>query len=540
MNSERKKAIKEAIEEVEKTINEEFDAKLLEVKQNSIPNAASFVGGTLLAPPQEQPPAELATNTSKTMEHASAPPVPSSSDRDATHEIETGELSLESGPQPESEPQQKPEHEPESQPEPDPQQEPEPQSEFPASTTNASNEPDDPFIAHEYKIVDTSDTSAAKRKRTRLRIHAPTARTPSALIATAMEAAVEVQNTHQSQFVSVFVHAEDDPRSEMLAQGNFAPDGCGVSGDACTGDMWFSATSVAELPAPRQSAIFEAAKKNEDSFKKVVIHEIDGDAYDVLMGEVKPLYDELMLMKDEERFRTVGFSAAGPYNRWLLDVQRLTGETDELQLLRNWNITVGELLQMGMDYLDSKGSETTQTKHARELFSLAFTSRRGESKQQEPDEEALLQYLAEEFDSSPQQIKATIRETLTAYLDRRSVEIPEHMRSKGALTNEQREDMTCRMDLQCWGDKHSLEATFACQGYVESLALHTHEWTDGFLESKFSHFRWSDSSKGVVTYMGDKIMFQNGFGAWVPHRYWCDYDALNKQVLDVRAQSGRM
>ena len=374
LNSERKKAIKKAIEEVEKTINEEFDAKLLEVKQNSIPNAASFVGGTLLAPPQEQPPAELATNTSKTMEHASAPPVPSSSDRDATHEIETGELSLESGPQPESEPQQKPEHEPESQPEPDPQQEPEPQSEFPASTTNASNEPDDPFIAHEYKIVDTSDTSAAKRKRTRLRIHAPTARTPSALIATAMEAAVEVQNTHQSQFVSVFVHAEDDPRSEMLAQVNFAPDGCGVSGDACTGDMWFSATSVAELPAPRQSAIFEAAKKNEDSFKKVVIHEIDGDAYDVLMGEVKPLYDELMLMKDEERFRTVGFSAAGPYNRWLLDVQRLTGETDELQLLRNWNITVGELLQMGMDYLDSKGSETTQTKHARERFSLAVTA----------------------------------------------------------------------------------------------------------------------------------------------------------------------
>ena len=103
----------------------------------------------------------------------------------------------------------------------------------------------------------------------------------------------------------------------MLAQVNFAPDGCGVSGDACTGDMWFSATSVAELPAPRQSASFEAAKKNEDSFKKVVIREIDGDAYDVLMGEVKPLYDELMLMKDEERFRTVGFSAAGPYNRWV-------------------------------------------------------------------------------------------------------------------------------------------------------------------------------------------------------------------------------
>lgn len=502
LNDERKKELKDAKEKMEaeleakrRQINEKFDAKILKVKQDSGPGAS--------------------TQTSEVV-------TPSNSDRAATPSIVISESSPKKGPQTESEPQLHPKPRPAT------------------TETNSSDEPVDAFVAHQYKIVETSNSSAGSRQRTRLRIHAPTAATPGALIATAMDAAVHAQDAHQSQYVSVFVHAEDDPGSETLAQVKFAPDGCGISGDECTGDMWSSATAVAEVPNQRQIAIFEAAKRNEDSFKKVVAREIEDDAYDVLMEKVKPLYEELMLMKDDERFRTVGFSTAGPYNRWLLDVQRVRSEADELQLLRNWNISVGELLQLGMDYLDSKGGETQHTQDARERFSLAFTSKRGESKRYERDEEALLKYLAEEFRSNSEEIETTIREAMTAYLDRRSVEIPEHLRSKGALTKEQHEDMTCRMDLQCWGDKHSLEATFACQDHIESLALYTHEWTDGFLEPKFSHFRWSNRTEGIVTYMGDKIMFQNGFGAWVPHRYSCDYDALNKQVLDVQAQSGRM
>ena len=359
LNAEKKKEIKKAkqkmeaeLEEKRRQINEKFDTKILKVKQDSNPGAS--------------------TQTSEV-------PTPSNSDRDSTPGTEISEK----GPQPE----------------PEPQLHPEPDS---ATTeTNFSDEPDDTFVAHQYKIVETSNSSAVNRQRTRLRIHAPTAATPGALIATAMDAAVQAQDTHQSQYVSVFVHAEHDPRSETVAQVEFAPDGCGISGDECTDDMWSSATAVAEVPNQRQIAIFEAAKRNEDSFKKVVTREIEGDAYDVLMEKVKPLYEELMLMKDDERFRTVGFSTAGPYNRWLLDVQRLRDETDELQLLRNWNITVGELLLLGMDYLDSKGGETQHTQDARERFSLAVTSKRGESKHYERDEEALLKYLAEKFHSSP-------------------------------------------------------------------------------------------------------------------------------------------
>jgi hypothetical protein len=43
---------------------------------------------------------------------------------------------------------------------------------------------------------------------------------------------------------------------------------------------------------------------------------------------------------------------------------------------------------------------------------------------------------------------------------------------------------------------------------------------------KFSHFRWKDEARGVMAYIGDKIRFQNGFGAWQPHVYECDLDTL--------------
>lgn len=98
----------------------------------------------------------------------------------------------------------------------------------------------------------------------------------------------------------------------------------------------------------------------------------------------------------------------------------------------------------------------------------------------------------------------------------------------------------CQMDLQCWGDKHNVAAGVYCDDYVEKLAKYSHEWTDGMLEPKFSHFRWKDRSKGYITYIGDKIKFQNGFGAWQNYVYECDLDPETNTVLDVRAQPGRL
>ena len=102
------------------------------------------------------------------------------------------------------------------------------------------------------------------------------------------------------------------------------------------------------------------------------------------------------------------------------------------------------------------------------------------------------------------------------------------------------EEAACKADLSCWGEKHSISAAVYCDDYVEKLAQYDHEWTDGMLEPKFSHYRWKNIDKGIVTYIGDKIKFQNGFGAWQNYVYECDFDPATETILDVRAQAGRL
>lgn len=98
----------------------------------------------------------------------------------------------------------------------------------------------------------------------------------------------------------------------------------------------------------------------------------------------------------------------------------------------------------------------------------------------------------------------------------------------------------CKADIQCWGDKYNIEAGIRCDEHVERMASYNFEWTDGWMEPKFSHFRWLDSETGTVTYIGDKIKFQNGFGAWQNIVYECDFDPELRQVLAVRGEPGRI
>jgi hypothetical protein len=59
------------------------------------------------------------------------------------------------------------------------------------------------------------------------------------------------------------------------------------------------------------------------------------------------------------------------------------------------------------------------------------------------------------------------------------------------------------------------------------------------IEAKFSHFRWKNAENrdaGIVTYIGDKVKFQNGYGAWQRVTYECDFDPTGESVLDIRIQ----
>lgn len=98
----------------------------------------------------------------------------------------------------------------------------------------------------------------------------------------------------------------------------------------------------------------------------------------------------------------------------------------------------------------------------------------------------------------------------------------------------------CKTDLQCWAEKHLVSASAGCRPLVERLAKHNAKWTDGTFETKLSHYRWKNQKKGTVTYIGDKIQFQNGFGAYTNYIYQCDYDPTTKQIIDVRADPGRL
>ncbi|QXZ71883.1 hypothetical protein [Agrobacterium sp. S7/73] len=96
-------------------------------------------------------------------------------------------------------------------------------------------------------------------------------------------------------------------------------------------------------------------------------------------------------------------------------------------------------------------------------------------------------------------------------------------------------DVACRADIQCWGEEGWAAATARCPNEIEKLAKWDFEWTDSWSETKLSHYRWKSQKDGIVTYIGDKLKMQNGFGAWKHVRYTCDFDPVTKTVLDVSA-----
>lgn len=98
----------------------------------------------------------------------------------------------------------------------------------------------------------------------------------------------------------------------------------------------------------------------------------------------------------------------------------------------------------------------------------------------------------------------------------------------------------CKADLNCWGDRHDTDAIYKAEILIEKHAKYDFEWTDGFMEKKLSKVQWYNKSELTVSYFGDKIKFQNGFGAWQNMVYQVDYDPINDKVIGVRVSPGRL
>ncbi|RYY79927.1 MAG: hypothetical protein EOO69_04480 [Moraxellaceae bacterium] len=98
----------------------------------------------------------------------------------------------------------------------------------------------------------------------------------------------------------------------------------------------------------------------------------------------------------------------------------------------------------------------------------------------------------------------------------------------------------CKKDIHCWGEQYSNDSEVRCAEPVEKLSTYNAKWINSWIEPKFSAFRWLNQENGTLTYVGDKLEFQNGFGAYQNYIYECDYDPSTKTVLNVRAYPGHL
>lgn len=98
----------------------------------------------------------------------------------------------------------------------------------------------------------------------------------------------------------------------------------------------------------------------------------------------------------------------------------------------------------------------------------------------------------------------------------------------------------CKADLQCWAEKNLIDAVVACKPVIESMAKYDYDWTDGITAPFFKKLAWHDKKKGYITYFGDEVKMQNGFGNFMRQRYACIFDATSKSVIDVTLEAGRL
>lgn len=175
------------------------------------------------------------------------------------------------------------------------------------------------------------------------------------------------------------------------------------------------------------------------------------------------------------------------------------------------------------EYLDAKKEDISDPAKWAELIA----QREAEENQRIADQEAEAARVKQEAED---QVKAEAE--AKAEQERQAAE--------ELAAKEKAEEEACRKEIKCWGEKAHTVATFSCPRLVERFAKYDFEWTDGWTEPKFSHFRWRDIGAGTVTVIGDKIKMQNGFGAWSHMKYGCDIDVVKKEVLDVRVSEGRI
>lgn len=101
------------------------------------------------------------------------------------------------------------------------------------------------------------------------------------------------------------------------------------------------------------------------------------------------------------------------------------------------------------------------------------------------------------------------------------------------------DDPNCRKDFNCWARENIVSASIYCPIEVEMRSNFDFEWTDAMLESKFGSYQQTQDPD-VIVYFGDKVRFQNSFGAWQNMSYACEFNTVSKQIVSLDVQPGRL
>ena len=102
-------------------------------------------------------------------------------------------------------------------------------------------------------------------------------------------------------------------------------------------------------------------------------------------------------------------------------------------------------------------------------------------------------------------------------------------------------EANCDKDLACAGERSLIDASVYCKDAIEHQAKNSVKWTAGSFEPIMSRYKWgSEGPGGNVIFVGDKVEFQNGFGAFTPVTYACEWDAKAKRPVRVQVGEGRL
>ena len=99
-----------------------------------------------------------------------------------------------------------------------------------------------------------------------------------------------------------------------------------------------------------------------------------------------------------------------------------------------------------------------------------------------------------------------------------------------AATEEQQQQ--CDADAKCFAEKYAGDAAGPCRRSVEALAQYDFQWIAGL---KFSVYERYPDNPTIITYSGDRIRFQNAFGAWRVMTYACDFNVVSGEAIEARA-----